>query len=971
MPSRQELMLKAKGLATYADKLSEVPEGSLSRADNIVIDKDGLISPRRGYELMDGVSSLGVIESMHTFYDKVWVHRDSTGNDVADKLAYFTGSVWTDLATSIATPTDLEKMRSMQFAKNIYFASDKGVQKLDDFAGDLVDSGAPEAIAATTTDAGAGTAIPASSNPGTNDVAVAYRIVWGYKDANENLILGTPSARTVFSHTLGSVRDVDVEIPIPPQITTAWFYQIYRSASIDYVAATPEIPSDELFLVFEGNPTQDEVDGISTLIHTDTQPESLLGTALYTNATQEGILNSNFEPPKCRDMAIYQNHAFYANTETKYTFEFQLLSVGAPGLQATDTITIDGNAYTAVAGVKETTDFTAAADVAGSLNQTYFLLQDEHGSVGFWIDVDDSGSTIPAGASAADRAVEITTVSTGDSATTVGSAVYAAIIADSKFEAGIDNADGTFTVQSTTYGAKTDGADGDTGFTIAEGTAGGPTLSAGDFVVADLGSVFQNIEDTARNLVKAINDDTRTSDLVAFYDSDTSPNSTDLPGMIRVKESDFAEAPAFTVSAAAVAVGSVVSDTWLPDLSSAQTSTNESKPNRIYFSKELQAEAVPINNFFDVGAANDKILRILPLREYLIILTENGMYKLSGVSQSSFQVTLLDNTVKLLAVDSAVVLDNNVYGFFDQGVCKVSDTVTIISRPIEGDLLEIRGDIGTKISSVFGISYESDRKYMMFTPTTDADGTSDTAYVYNTITRSWTNYILEKDHGIVNPVDDRVYLCAEDNVAKERKDFNEFDIADEQIDTTVTSVASNVITLPSSIVDMARVGDLFYQSNTKYSVITAKDEVADTITVENDLDFTTDPSEIRKYIQTTVIWNPVFAEKPSTLKHFSEITLLTNKPFREAVLGFRTIQSSELSSVTFTSGGDGAWGLFGWGEVEWGGITGITAYRTYIPRTKQRDAALTLSLVQNTINDNFEISGFSIIYRMIGPRIGR
>ena len=54
----------------------------------------------------------------------------------------------------------------------------------------------------------------------------------------------------------------------------------------------------------------------------------------------------------------------------------------------------------------------------------------------------------------------------------VGDVIYTAVIGDSKFEAGSDAASPIVLVQSTTTGIKTDGADGDTGFTIAEDTAG-------------------------------------------------------------------------------------------------------------------------------------------------------------------------------------------------------------------------------------------------------------------------------------------------------------------------------------------------------------------------------------------------------------------------------------------------------------------------------------------------------------------
>lgn len=124
-------------------------------------------------------------------------------------------------------------------------------------------------------------------------------------------------------------------------------------------------------------------------------------------------------------------------------------------------------------GAYEVTDITCVADSAGSLSGKYFKLYDESGSVAFWIDVDNGGTTIPAGASACTRAVEITTIATGDSAATVATKVAAAVDADAKFSASVSNSTHVV-VTSSTIGTKTDAADGAqaTGFTISVTTQG-------------------------------------------------------------------------------------------------------------------------------------------------------------------------------------------------------------------------------------------------------------------------------------------------------------------------------------------------------------------------------------------------------------------------------------------------------------------------------------------------------------------
>jgi len=121
-------------------------------------------------------------------------------------------------------------------------------------------------------------------------------------------------------------------------------------------------------------------------------------------------------------------------------------------------------------GTAEITDVTAIADASGSLDGTYFVLQDTAGSVAFWIDVDDSGTTIPGGAAGETRAVEITTIATDDTAETIAGLLETAIHADAKFTA--SSATTICTVTNVDVEALTDAADGDSGFGFSTTTQG-------------------------------------------------------------------------------------------------------------------------------------------------------------------------------------------------------------------------------------------------------------------------------------------------------------------------------------------------------------------------------------------------------------------------------------------------------------------------------------------------------------------
>lgn len=118
----------------------------------------------------------------------------------------------------------------------------------------------------------------------------------------------------------------------------------------------------------------------------------------------------------------------------------------------------------------EITSITTVADVAGSLDGDYFLLHDSGGSVGVWFDVDDNGTVIPAGAAAATRAIEITTVVTGDSANTVATKVAAILNADAQYTATATT--NVITVTDVATGLRDIPLAATSGFTIVTSNAG-------------------------------------------------------------------------------------------------------------------------------------------------------------------------------------------------------------------------------------------------------------------------------------------------------------------------------------------------------------------------------------------------------------------------------------------------------------------------------------------------------------------
>jgi hypothetical protein len=148
-------------------------------------------------------------------------------------------------------------------------------------------------------------------------------------------------------------------------------------------------------------------------------------------------------------------------------------------------------------GDVEKTSVTTVADVAGSLDGTYFILQDSAGSVAFWYDI--SGTTTEP-VHGADRAVEITTVLTGDAANLVATKTATAINADSAFAAPAP-AGAEIIVTDAEAGVRAAAVAGTSGFTIAQSAPGSAltdvAIDDGNGVIAEVtGSGFTSISGT-------------------------------------------------------------------------------------------------------------------------------------------------------------------------------------------------------------------------------------------------------------------------------------------------------------------------------------------------------------------------------------------------------------------------------------------------------------------------------------------
>ena len=814
----QVLNLKIAGLYTNPNQFSEIPEGALQRADNIQIDKGSVAEPRRGQ------AKYGQMPSSYTgSIDALFDYQGTLISSYDNKLARDNGSGTFTAYSGTYTPPTGHRIKSTQANKNFYFTTSANIKKMAVVSDTPINAGSPRALDGYCT-------IDSGSSNGFlgNGETVAYRFVWGYKDANDNLIIGSPSGRATVTNSSGD-KNVNIRLYVPDTADVGYFYQAYRSVNVQ----SPIEPPDDLQLVFEGNLTALEKSNGYVDIN-DITPEDLRGAFLYTSPTQEGILQSNDEPPFAIDICTYKNMTFYANTKSRQNFFLTLIAVSnTAGVALTngDTLAINGVTYTA------------------------------------------STST--------------------------------------------------------------------------------ETPASAIFRVTTSGTASSNIAETARSLVKVIN--LYQATLSAFYIS----GFGDLPGKIFIQANDYTTAQFFITSSKTTC--------WNPVLSSSGTnngSSNDENPNRVYYSKIQQPEAVPILNYVDAGSRANEILRIIPLRDSVFILKEDGVYRIIGEDPTSLRISLFDNTVKLLSIESAVEMNNQIYCYTDQGIAAISDNgVEVVSRPIE-DQIQQSEIIQNFFTTSFGISYEVDRKYLFYCKALATDTFPTEAYVYNFFTNAWTKYIQDRSCGIV--YDNRLYMGGTDGfIYRERKALNSSDYVDDSYNITISSINGNILTIsPNPNIAINQV----IRQSAVFSVVTAVN--GNNVTLESSAGFVAGAAISYEPIESILEWSQNDSQNPGILKHWREITMLfRTADFSSIEIGFSSNFDPNVEYTEVSPLRSDQWGSFQWGNIPWGFGTGL-AYpiRTYIPLLKRRASWVFFRVRSKKAQSYFAIQGLSAMFEPMSER---
>jgi len=993
---------KFLGLYLQANSFT-VPDGAMEKAMNVIIQDDDVIGKVRGfYEYYNpGALTLNAL-----FY-----YQSYLMGSFSDRLAYFTDTglapnltgTKTDLAGQTIAITGDRISRSLQQSGNLYATTDNGVMKIDAYNGTIYKAGVVQGLDLRGI-------LDRANGIFTGNAQVAYRIVFGRRDLNDNLLLGSPSdilvltnskvlsasytssgvgpwivTVTLANHQLATgmsivvsaATDADadgtktvtvtgpntftyevtsanpsfgtlnytvsrqprLEFTVPRELTDAaqkWFYQVYRTTISSSDAVTPEVDFrkiDEQFL------TSGQLSA-GVVFYVDTIDQVLVTYApeLYTNPNSaEGEDQANARPPKCDDLTLFQGYSFYAKCTTRHFINLDVVNPAAFGNGDSIDIKVDATTrtYIGIIGVGNanvTSNSTTFIGTTITVNYTAHNLL-----VGYTIYVSNAlgTGTLPSGA------YTIATVPSADSFT------FTAALAPTT----LTNLDFEGVTNGTHYVFQLDKTND---------------------------SVSAQLRNTARGLVKAVNRDPS----AVVYASYTS-GVTDTPGKMRFSGQNFAGALYFRASAGGAAFSPVLPSSFA---SGDQVfSRNENQRNAIYVSKFQEPEAAPAANAIFVGSRNSAILRAIALRNSVIVLKEDGVFKVTGDSPRNFTSTQLDSTVICIAQNSAASLNNAVYFLANEGVCSATDSsVQVISRTIE-NVIEPTATKTSIAANTSGIGYDSNRTYRLSTIGPN-DTTRTVAWFYNYINDTWTESDFLFKGGVIGANDTLYTVASDGRLLKERKNQNKLDYTAQNYTVTVVSVATDKLSAVVSLSDAPVKGDAIVKS----SVITR----IDTVTVDGSNYIVSFSAQTNMVAADSVILYKAFTSRIEFApfhggavgreKQFCQLQFHSrdNGVFRLMIQFINTyFGGSEptewLRTLVQTAGGWGEepFAFFPWGQEE--GIDTPVAtqpaspIRIYIPQFAQRATWLKTTLLHEEACDPINLQAMALAVRGYAERVSK
>jgi hypothetical protein len=712
----RQVVKGAAGLWTSVSEFA-APDNHQNELLNCFIADNGIIEPRRGMLQMNGyLQSRGAAYSLSNSPISMFVYGStlfsfSYQDDDLNLAPLYrdNGTGWTavDLlgpGTSALLVESVGINNEVSFLQNMYIpVKNRGLYVLDSATGVGRSAGfsTPAPPETLTVNVDPTIAPPAAGGIATGAWAwasntkgrVAYRVLWGLKDAHEQVVLGPPSARTVYSRATdatGANASIYGDVPVVAESSSNTFYQVYRSKSVD-TTVVDTAPSDDLYQVYEGM-------GVSSWVN---------GTPGATAKATKANLSTT--------VTVYKvAHGLRVNCQIKIAFDaadtganelldgtYRVTSVAADSFTYIDgKNNASGSLYTTTASFSVIPKTFPFYDYSPDNLLTNPLYTNP-------LDGDGLGASREKPPQCGTMALWKERLWFGDTTQPTRLQMTLTGVFLGVGAAGSNDglrANDTITIGGVTFTAKAAPA------------------TATEFLLNTAGATPSiNIDQTARALVTAAH----RYGLSVYYIS----GDQDYPGKIMI------EGTTATVSRPSA---------WIPFKIAGSTYSAEDphRKNRLYFSNSRMPEAVPALQYIDVGSADKSILRVSAQKDMLFVFKEDGVYTISG--DYPFRLDLLDGNTVPLAANTIISGDSAIYGVFNSGVCRINSSgINIISAPVANVFRDLNVTSAYAAYPNFALLDELDGRYMVSVVAPDPvtyTQNNPLWYVFNLRTKSWSRY---------------------------------------------------------------------------------------------------------------------------------------------------------------------------------------------------------------------------------------
>lgn len=902
------------GRKTHGNPIT-LPSGSAITCKNWECIRDNVYRIPRGRTIYDtkGLPAQNVNQLL-SYDNKLIAHFDDNSLYKDNGSGLFTQMEDVSGGLIFSSPASDFLMQDIEFDTNWYCTSSKGILKLDSMSSNIREAGVPKGL-------GFDLRIIDDTNWLTNGNTVAYRVVWSYLDANSNMITGAPSERIEVTNSAGVDRAVELRIQIPDEITTFYKLQIYRSS--EAVGTPPE----DLQLVYENKPTSAEITaGIMTV--NDILPSGFRGADLYTNTTQEGIAQANERPPLAKTMDKYKEYVIYGNVKNLERLFTNLISVSNI-TSGTSTIVFNDGTNSFTLGFVDENNGNAITNCADNGSGLIRVTCAGHGYVtGEYVRIYGVTGTVEANGIWAITRID------ANNFDLIGSTFTNAYIANGTIDMYEDYGTTPRAIKYTT------------------------------------GTDSQNIDNTARSIVKCCNLTSVNTFLNAYYVS----GAADPVGKMSFFAKDLGQAEFYLIVNSSATGGNFTP--VIPTSGTTYNSESDNFQHAIMWSKKDQAEAVPLINIKPIGNKGDPILKVVGLVDSVFIFKQNdGVYRLTGDSPSNWTVDVFDNTLTVLQRNSIAKGENGIFAYADAGFINISSSgVEIIGR--DNEYKDLQPSLNTYFEADgYGWFYETEKSYFCSTHNTTSSTDNDIVHVWNTYTRSWR----DEEHGVytndtniraARVVNNLTYYAplTGSTLLKERKSYTITDYATPDIELTITAIdtVTNIVTLNTAVTILLE--SALVQGTYRKTVVSIIDTTH--IELSNVNNLTANAATIKVGILSELKYQACHCGLPETNKMFKNLYLLFDNDETEVknlIVETYTDLEKTATEVLYNTLSSEYWGK------KWGVIWGLKKlkdlWRLWFTKNHSRGTMLYITIKHRLPEEQVALCGYSVEFEPVTERI--